>query len=102
MSVILTFTTAKGTTREHTSLTESRGELGMSAWLWKSKDVSLGAGQTQVQTPAPLLTPWDLVLSVGSPVARSISKPPNLVRNAESTGIGICILNQIPGDSYTR
>ncbi|XDA81636.1 hypothetical protein R6Z07F_011567 [Ovis aries] len=79
LSVILTFTTAKGTTREHTSLTESRGELGMSAWLWKSKDVSLGAGQTQVQTPAPLLTPWDLVLSVGSPVARSISKPRTLL-----------------------
>ncbi|KAI4578246.1 hypothetical protein MJG53_011101 [Ovis ammon polii x Ovis aries] len=79
LSVILTFTTAKGTTREHTSLTESRGELGMSAWLWKSKDVSLAAGQTQVQTPAPLLTPWDLVLSVGSPVARSISKPRTLL-----------------------
>lgn len=40
---------------------------------------------TQVQTPAPLLTPWDLVLSVGSPVARSHQQAPNLVRNAEST-----------------
>lgn len=75
LSVIPAFTTAKGTTKEHVSLTESRGELGMSPWLWKSKDVSLGAGQTQVQMPAPLLTPRDLVLSVRSRVTRSISKP---------------------------
>ena len=75
LSVIPAFTTAKGPTREHVSLTKSRGELGMSPWLWKSKDVNLGAGQTQIQMPAPLLTPWDLVLSVGSPVTRSISNP---------------------------
>jgi len=94
-------TTVKGTPREGFSLTESHGELGISPWLWRSKDAGPGTRQAWPRCRSRLrhLLPRTWVLSEGFPPAAAAC-PRELVKNAESTQPDSACYPD-PRDSYT-